>query len=125
MAARGSRDPILEKLRKICLALPDAEEIVSYGHPGWRARGKGFAYYEAYKGELCIVFKAELPAQQALVKSPRFFAAPYTGRHGWTSLRCASELDWKEIADLVAESHRLVTAAGPARRARSRAKGRS
>lgn len=104
-------DPILGKLRAICRALPGAEEYASFGHPGWRVGKKGFAFHEAYRGELCIVFKASLPTQQALVASPRFFVAPYTGKHGWTSLRCSTRLDWGEIADLVAESHRLVTAA--------------
>lgn len=104
----ASSDKVYERLRNICLALPEAEEYVSFGHPGWRVRGKGFAYYEEYKGELCIVFKAELPAQQAFVKSPRFFVAPYTGRYGWTSLRCATKLDWGEIGDLVRTSFQLV-----------------
>lgn len=106
---QAARDPILEKLRKICGKLDGAEEYASFGHPGWRVGKKGFLYYEVYKGELCIVFKAELPMQQALVKSPRFFVAPYIGKHGWTSLRCGTLLDWKEIADLVAGSYRLVT----------------
>ena len=109
-----SADPILAKLRKLCLAIDGAEEVVSFGHPGWRVGGKGFAYYEVYKGELCIVFKTELPVQQALVQSSRFFVAPYVGKHGWVSLRCASRLDWKEIADLVRGSARLVAPKKPA-----------
>jgi predicted DNA-binding protein (MmcQ/YjbR family) len=123
----------LSRLRKICLALPGAVEFVSFGHPGWRVdqaeasagstRRSGrreekasFAFYEEYKGERCIVFKAELPVQQALVKSPRFFVAPYIGKKGWVSLRCTTELDWGEIADLVRESCRLVTTPTLARR---------
>jgi len=131
------KDPVLEKLRRICLALEGAEEFVSFGHPGWRAGKKSFAFYEEYKGERCIVFKAELPAQQALVKSPRFFVAPYIGKHGWVSLRCEMKLDWNEIGGLVRESWRL-TASGsgssaesptstraPRRRSRASARRRS
>lgn len=121
MSAKTARDPILERLRRLCIALPGAEEFTSFGHPGWRVGKKGFAYYEVYKGEPCIVFKAELPAQQALIASPRFFVAPYIGKHGWTSLRSATKLDWGEIADLVAESHRFVAQAT----GKSRATGRS
>lgn len=113
-------DPILEKLRKICRALPGAEEYTSFGHPGWRVGKVGFAFYEVYQGELCIVFKAELPAQQALVASARFFVAPYIGKHGWTSLRGSTKLDWGEIADLVAESRRLVAPAQALIRARGK-----
>ena len=99
---------ILKKLRSICLALPSASETITFGHPTFQAAKKTFCVLEEYKNELCIVFKAELPVQQALIQSPRFFTAPYIGKHGWVSLRCSSKLDWGEIKDLVVESHRLV-----------------
>lgn len=99
---------ILKKLRAICLALPEARETVTFGHPTFQAGKKTFAVLEEYKGELCFVFKAELPTQQALIQSPRFFTAPYIGKHGWTSLRLGGKLDWGEIADLAQQSYRLV-----------------
>ncbi len=99
---------ILKKLRTICLALPEARETVTFGHPTFQAGKKTFAVLEEYKGELCFVFKAELPTQQALIQSPRFFTAPYVGKHGWTSLRVGGRLDWGEIADLSKQSYRLV-----------------
>jgi predicted DNA-binding protein (MmcQ/YjbR family) len=101
-------DAILARLRKLALALPDTSETTSFGHPTFQVAGKTFCVYEVYRGELCIVFKAELPVQHALVQGPRFLVAPYIGKHGWTSLRCALGLDWGEIGDLVRESHRLV-----------------
>jgi predicted DNA-binding protein (MmcQ/YjbR family) len=99
---------VLDKLRVICLALPEARETITFGHPTFQAGKKTFAVLEEYRGELCIVFKTELPVQQALIKSPRFFAAPYIGKHGWVSLRAGGALDWKEIRDLVLGSYRLV-----------------
>jgi predicted DNA-binding protein (MmcQ/YjbR family) len=102
---------ILKKLRALCLKLPDARETVTFGHPTFQAGKKTFCVLEEYKGELCIVFKAELPDQQALIQSPRFFTAPYIGKHGWVSLRTNGKLDWGEIRDLVTESHRLVASA--------------
>jgi len=116
---------ILKKLRAICLALPDTSETVSFGHPTFQVAKKTFCVLEPYKGELCLVFKAELPTQQALIQSPRFFAAPYIGKHGWVSLRCASKLDWGEIEDLVGESHRLVAQPPRAKTDRSSKKNRS
>lgn len=101
-------DAILKKLRTICLALPDARETVTFGHPTFQAGTKTFVVLEEYKGELCFVFKAELPVQQALIQSPRFFAAPYIGKKGWTSLRVGGGLDWGEIEDLATQSYRLV-----------------
>jgi predicted DNA-binding protein (MmcQ/YjbR family) len=102
---------ILKKLRAICLALPSASETITFGHPTFQVAKKTFCVLEEYEGELCIVFKAELPSQQALIQSPRFFTAPYIGKHGWVSLRCTSKLDWKEIADLVGASHVLIAPA--------------
>jgi predicted DNA-binding protein (MmcQ/YjbR family) len=99
---------ILKKLRALCLALPDASETATFGHPTFQRDGKTFCVLEEYKRELCIVFKAELPAQQALIQSPRFFTAPYIGKHGWVSLRATGDLEWGEIEDLVTASHALV-----------------
>ena len=33
----------LERLRKLCLALPETAEKVAWGEPTWRVRGKMFA----------------------------------------------------------------------------------
>ncbi|MBI5363641.1 MAG: MmcQ/YjbR family DNA-binding protein [Planctomycetes bacterium] len=106
---RPTPDAVLARLCKLALALPGASETVTFGHPAFRVAKKLFVVLEEYRGELCLVFKAELPRQQELVLSPRFFVAPYVGKHGWVSLRVhAAPLDWKEIAELVRESWRLV-----------------
>jgi len=47
-------EAILKKLRKICLALPDTEETVSFGHPTFRVRQKTFAVMEEYNKELIL-----------------------------------------------------------------------
>ena len=39
-------DP-LERLRVLCLAVPGAEEVETWGHPTFRVRGKMFAAAEA------------------------------------------------------------------------------
>lgn len=106
----ASAEAILKRLRTICLALPQARETVTFGHPTFQAGTKTFGVLEEYKGELCFVFKAELPVQQALIQSPRFFTAPYIGKKGWTSLRVGGRLDWGEIEDLATHSYRLVAA---------------
>ncbi|HXZ12991.1 MAG TPA: MmcQ/YjbR family DNA-binding protein [Candidatus Sulfotelmatobacter sp.] len=100
---------ILEKLRKVCLALPDTEECVSFGHPAFRVRGKIFAVLEEYKGELGICVKVGKELQGIFLNDSRFFRTPYIGQHGWVTLRVhAARLNWKEIADLVKASSILV-----------------
>jgi predicted DNA-binding protein (MmcQ/YjbR family) len=99
---------ILARLRRIALALPEAWETVSFGHPTFRAGKKTFAVFENYRGEDTICFKATREDQSLLVLDPRFFVAPYVGRHGWTSMRVGAGLDWREVTELVEESYRLV-----------------
>jgi predicted DNA-binding protein (MmcQ/YjbR family) len=102
---------VLTRLRKLCLALPEAYETTSFGHPTFRAGRSGkktFAVFENYRGEDTICVKATMEDQALLVLDPRFFVAPYVGKHGWTSMRTAGALDWGEVEDLVRESYRLV-----------------
>ncbi len=99
---------ILARLRRIALALPEACETVSFGHPTFRTGKKTFAVFENYRGEDTICFKATREDQTLLVLDPRFFVAPYVGQHGWTSMRVGAGLDWREVTELVEESYRLV-----------------
>jgi|SRR5579864_7548771 len=105
-----SEAEILKKLRKISLALPDAEETVSHGHPTFRVRGgKVFAVLEIWKGELGICVNVGKLMQGMFLDDPRFFRTPYIGKHGWVTLRVyAARLNWKEIRGLVKGSYLLV-----------------
>lgn len=108
MKKKASMAKVLERLRRIALALPEASETVSFGHPTFRAGKKTFAVFENYRGEDTICFKATREDQALLVLDPRFFVAPYVGQHGWTSMRVGSGIDWGEAKELVHESYRLV-----------------
>ncbi|HEY7697263.1 MAG TPA: MmcQ/YjbR family DNA-binding protein, partial [Vicinamibacteria bacterium] len=104
-------EKFLARLRRSCLALPEAYETTSFGHPTFRAGRSGkktFAVFENYRGEDTICVKATLEDQALLVLDPRFFVAPYVGKHGWTSMRTAGRIDWREVEDLIRESYRLV-----------------
>ena len=102
-------EKVLEKLRKICLAQPAAEEVVTWGHPTFRApKKKTFCVFEKFNGVWSIVIKVGMEHQALFLKDPRFYLTPYIGKKGWVSLRTDGKLDWKEIRHLVAESYRLV-----------------
>ena len=102
-------DIVLRRLRAICRKLPGAEEIVTWGHPTFRVGGKMFAVLEEYKGDLCLVVKVEKQHQEMFLKDPRFFRAPYIGKHGWVSLRVNERVNWTEVRHLVQGSYRLVS----------------
>jgi len=54
-----SETQVLERLREICLVLADVDEVTTFGHSTFRAKGKMFAVLEEYKGELGICVKVE------------------------------------------------------------------
>jgi predicted DNA-binding protein (MmcQ/YjbR family) len=106
---------ILDGLRKICLALPGAEETVSFGHPTFRAAGKTFCVLDEYKGEMAIAVKVGVAAQGIFLEDVRFYVTPYIGKHGWVSLRVpvtetAAKLNWEEIGELARSSYGLIAA---------------
>ena len=108
---------LLMRLRKICSQLPDVTETVSFGHPTFQVRGKTFAVFEQYKGELGLALKVEKELQQVFLKDPRFYRTPYIGKHGWVTLRMEPKpLDWKEVREMIRGSYRLVSPNGVAKR---------
>lgn len=94
----------LEKLRKLCLAMPESHETFTWGHPQFRVRNKIFCGCD--EGSAC--FKVGKAMQGVFLEDARFFKTPYVGQHGWVSLRLEGKVDWKEVRELVAQSYRLI-----------------
>src|SRR5262245_40466493 len=73
----------IERLRKICLALPEATEKIAWGEPTWRA-GKLFAQVDTHHhraDHVAVWLPARPGLQEALVEEDpaRFFRPPYVG----------------------------------------------
>src|SRR6516225_4521296 len=103
-----AEEKVLAKLREICSALLEVQEVKTWGHPTFKAGTKTFAVLERYNGHLCICFKATLPLQQLLIEDPRFFKTPYIGKQGWVSLIADKPPNWREVRQLIHESYALV-----------------
>ncbi len=107
-----AEDEVLVRLRGICLALPETNERLTWGHPNFRVGEKIFCSYTGEKATLepsSIGFKTGKEIQGVFLKDPRFFKPAYVGQHGWVGLHCdAAPLDWEEIAELVKQSYRLI-----------------
>ncbi len=106
-------DDRLERLRQICLAMPEVTERVSHGEPSWFVRGRTmFVSYANHHHDdrLAIWCAAPDGVQQMLVESDadRFFVPPYVGQRGWLGVRLDLSNDWDEIADLVTDAWRVV-----------------
>ena len=108
-----AHDP-LEKLRKLCLALPETTERISHGEPTWFIRGKKvFVMYSDHHHDDRLAFVCAAPdgAQETLVGTDpeRFYVPAYVGHRGWLGVYLdVPGVDWDEIADLVVEAYRVV-----------------
>jgi predicted DNA-binding protein (MmcQ/YjbR family) len=98
----------LDRLRAICLALPEAVEAEGgVGSPSFKVRDKIFAMKHPMEGRPSMWCKAPRGLQEVLIESDpeRFFVPPYVGHHGWIGIWLDVELDWSHIADLVEDSY--------------------
>jgi predicted DNA-binding protein (MmcQ/YjbR family) len=99
--------PVVQKLRTICLALPETTEKASWGHPNFRAGKRTFAAFEIIGGRPSIAFRLP-PAEVArLLRRKQFFATPY-GQRLWVSVWADSPLDWRLVESLLRSSYRTV-----------------
>ena len=105
----------LPKLRKLCLALPEAHEVEAWGEPTFRVRNKLFAMFAAannhHGGGRPAVWCKAAPGNQELMiglAPERFFKPPYVGPSGWIGIWLDGAVDWAELADLLRDSYLLV-----------------
>lgn len=98
----------LEKLRAICLSLPNTKEALTWGSPHFRVGDKIFCGFGEEKGRLAIGFKLEMDHADALIQDPRFWRAPFVGRYGWVSMGVTPKVNWKQVKAFVEESYRLI-----------------
>ena len=107
-------DP-LERLRTLCLGLPEVTERLSHGAPTWFVRDKStFATlweHGHHDNDFAHLWCAAPPGVQGdLVAAhpDRFFRPPYVGGRGWLGVRLDGDVDWDEIADLCEDAYRVI-----------------
>ena len=116
-------DPLLARVRDLALALPDAAEKVSHGHPAFFTT-KVFAYYggsvkvdgEYERHEHSLLVLLDPDERSALLKEARCYSPAYLGPSGWLGVDLTAGTDWQEIGELLDASYRRT--AGPRRVAR-------
>lgn len=98
----------IERVRQLCLALPEVNEQLHYGGPSWYAGKRRFAGIDGHDGSARLSVKLG-PEQQALmVEDPRFAIPPYIGPQGWIGCALSMDLDWTEIDGLLQMAYRQV-----------------
>jgi hypothetical protein len=110
----AARSP-LARLRALCLALPQVNEVEAWGEPTFRVRNKMFAMHASADthhgaGRSAVWIKSLHVTQDLLVRDDpdRFFVPPYVGKSGWVGAYLDRGADWEVIADLLRDAYVLV-----------------
>jgi hypothetical protein len=105
----------LSRLRKLCLALPEAHEVEAWGEPTFRVRSKLFAMHAAANthhgaGRPAVWIKAAPGNQDLMVRTApdRYFVPPYVGPSGWIGVWLDGACDWDELAELLRDAYRMT-----------------
>ena len=98
----------LQRVRDICLALPETTERLSHGEPTFFVGKKVFAMFannHHHDGRIAVWIPVPPGAQSMLIDAApqKFFKPPYVGVRGWVGIELA-EISPEELA------HHLRTA---------------
>ena len=125
MIPAPKRNRITERLRQLCLALPETTERLSHGAPTFFIRGKRAFLMVLTNhhgdGRFAIWCAAPDGRQKSLVDADpeRFFVPPYVGHRGWLGVRLDLGLEWDEIAGIAEDAYAEVAPAKLVEQARS------
>ena len=102
----------VERVRRICLALPEAWEKLSHGEPTFFVGKKVFAMCSINHhndGHIAVTIPAAIGIQAMLIEaSPeKFYKPPYVGGAGWVGIELPSVSD-EELALHLSEAWRLI-----------------
>jgi len=107
-------DRRLVRLTKACLALPESSRELAGRHARFHVRDKTFAWYlDDHHGDGIVSVSCKMALDEnrelAALDPARFYLPAYMAHRGWIALRLdAGKIDWSEVAELVADSYRLV-----------------
>ena len=119
-AAQDSK--VLARVRRICLALADAEEGTLQDRPLFHVRRRHFAIFNGATSPSRARWRnagrslhvlVEPSERDALEHDVRCAPSPHHGDRGWFAIRLdESDTDWDEIAELLASAYHQVASRG-------------
>ena len=105
----------LDRIRKLCLALPEAHEVEAWGEPTFRVRNKLFAMFAAAgnhhgAGRASVWIKSTHVNQDLMLHSDadRFFSPPYVGPSGWIGVYLDNAPDWDVVKEILRDGYLLT-----------------
>ena len=100
--------PLVERVRGICMAYPEAVEAISHGRCTFRAGKRQFAIV-GVDDVAAVLFVPDDSERLALVERSDVLVPPYEGAYGWLALRITEDSgDWQLLAELLDTSYRRV-----------------
>lgn len=103
-----------QKLREICMRMPEATERLSHGEPTWFVRDKKvFVQSSNHHHDDRFGFWCPAPpgvqAEMVEAEPERFYRPPYVGGRGWLGVYLdVPDVDWNEIEVIVRDAYRAV-----------------
>jgi predicted DNA-binding protein (MmcQ/YjbR family) len=111
----AERQNPLDRLRAVCLALPDAHEVEAWGEPTFRVRNKLFAMYASANthhggGRPSVWVKSTHVNQDLLLhqQPDRFFSPPYVGPSGWIGIYLDKRPSWRAVTEIIRDGYLLI-----------------
>ena len=106
-----------ERVRAICMALPEVTEKVSHGAPAFFIKKQFLmlwldGHHDHRFPHLWCAAPPGVQAELVETEPDRFFRPPYVGVRGWLGLRLDRRLDWAEIEEVCKDAYRTVAPQG-------------
>jgi predicted DNA-binding protein (MmcQ/YjbR family) len=114
----------LQRIREICLALPDATEQIQWGKDlVFKIRGKMFCVActePVVRPKVALSFKCDDDTFAELVERSGVIPAPYMAQHKWVAPEQFDTLGAAELEKLIVRAYEIVKAKlGPSTRAKA------
>ncbi len=102
----------LERVRRLCLALPSTFEKLSHGEPTFFAGKRTFAMFSDNHhndGHVAVMIPAEPGVQEELIATDpaTYYRPPYVGSAGWVGIELG-RIDDEELGAHLIEAHRFI-----------------
>lgn len=100
------------RVRRLCLALPEATERLSHGEPTFFVRNRVFATCSINHhddGHVAVIIPVESGLQPLMLKQDpeKYYYPAYVGVRGWIGIELA-RVDDEELAEHLAAAWRLI-----------------
>lgn len=119
-----ANDDHVSRVRRICLAMPDATEKLSHGAPTFFGRKGVFAaFWDNHhgNGHISVVIPAPPGHQEMLIAtSPKtYYRPPYVGVKGWVGIDL-DQIDDEELMCHIREAWQMIATKANRRRSGTR-----